>query len=62
MTYDDPMETESERLLRIAMQSGIVVGLIALKPVWMKWLYKLGYRDWREKPTDSDQEPKNRQQ
>ena len=56
------METESERLLRIALQSGIVVGLIALKPVWMKWLYKLGYRDWREKPTDSDREPKNRQQ
>ncbi len=41
------METEAERALRIAIQTGLVVALIALKPIWMKWLYKIGYRDWR---------------
>ena len=55
------METEGERLLRIALQSGIVVAIWALKPVWSKWLYKIGYRDWR-KPSESSQQKDPRQQ
>ncbi len=42
------METESERLLRIAISSGLAVFILALKPIWIKWLYKIGYRDWRK--------------
>lgn len=54
------METESERLLRIAISSGLAVFILALKPIWIKWLYKIGYRDWRkpdENPYATEKKP-----
>ncbi len=51
------METESERLIRIALASGIAVFIMALKPIWIKWLYKIGYRDWRKPATEKQQPP-----
>lgn len=42
------METEAERALRLAIQAGLIVAILSLKPIWIKWLYKIGYRDWRK--------------
>lgn len=39
---------EEDRMLRIFIQSAIVVFIWGTKPIWMKWLVKLGYRDWRD--------------
>lgn len=41
-----------DQFWRIVGGTGILVTIAAFKPQIMRWMHKLGYRDWREKPPD----------